>query len=369
MRTLEDLRETLDRHAGDTPADGRLLPDVRGRAARLRRRRTITRGVALGAAVAVAAGVSPFVLRSPSPDPAPAAGRTVTRTPAQTSIALADGSPFMILNRESTATGQHVTVRNIGDVQAKHPGEAGLNPGGEVLAFEPGAFDPETLRKGTPVTIGAHQGWYVPQLHVGAENSNFDGSWVGWRDETGMWVLVGTLGPSKRDDLVAVARDVRIVEASDAIAPIRLGWVPPGLKIQWASGNPSKTGGFGASFKLGYDGEKGPDLSYFPRRDAVTALALQVGSQSPDWLNYQHELDGQKPEKINGAEVWYLPRPNGLFDSPEPGADMIVRFGGCVATLHVRDRAQITEADLDRMLQNATLGTCDDAEDWQPLLD
>ncbi|GIF11092.1 hypothetical protein [Actinoplanes teichomyceticus] len=366
-KTLDDLRDTLGRYAAQAPADAGLLPGVRTRAVRLRRRRTLIRTVALTAAIAVAAGVAPRL--APADGTPSASARAWYRTPGQTSITLRDNSPFMLLERTSTPRAQWAMVRNILDVRGSGPGAPGRNEGAEVLVFDPGAFDADELTKGTPVPIGDQRGWYVPSLHAGVKDSGFDGAAVGWHDRSGAWVLV--MGRS-RDDLVEVARDVRIVDGMDAVSPVTLGWVPPGLRIYRAGVDTSLPVRLSASFGLGYPGDREPDLTI----DRITGnpLPLQLDVTRLDrreWSNYEHELAGQAPKRINGADTWYLPRPNQVFTrrgSERDGADMVVRAGECMALLHVRDRAQITRADLERILANARFASCTDATGWRPLL-
>ncbi|KUL41139.1 hypothetical protein [Actinoplanes awajinensis] len=370
-RTLDDLRNTLDRHAGQTPPAGiTLLPAVRGRAAQLKRRRTVLGGAALVAAIAVTAGVAPLMVRTDAPVTATA--RAWSRTPEQTSVTLRAGSPFLLMGRKSTPTGQYATVRNILDVQSSRPGVEGRNEGADVLVFDPGAFDPARLQQGTPIAIGERRGWFVEDMHAGVPNSGFDGAFVGWQDSGGAWVLLMDRHADTPDDLIEVAKDLRIVDGMDAVSPVTLGWVPPGLRIYRADVDTSRPAGSSASFGLGHAADRKPDLVYFESTRDALPLELQITRSAPkEWSNYQHELEGRAPKKINGADSWYLPRPNSLFGSAasQPaGADMVVRAGECMMLVHVRDRAQITEADLDRMLAGATFGSCTDSSGWKRLL-
>ncbi|GAA2692495.1 hypothetical protein [Actinoplanes palleronii] len=369
-RTLDELRDTLDRHAGQAPpADITLLPAVRGRAAQLRRRRTVLGGAALVAAIAVTAGITPLIVRTDAPVTATA--RAWSRTPEQTSITLRAGSPFLLLDRKSTPTGQFVRVRNLQDVKSARPGVKGRNEGADVLSFDPGAFDPAELQKGTPVTIGDRHGWFARDMHAGVPDSGFDGSFVGWRDSSGVWVLVMNRSAETPDGLVEVARDIRVVDGMDAVSPMTLGWVPPGLQIYRADVNTSRIGGLSASFGLGYATDRKPDLLWFDSVREALPFELQLTRLAPqEWSNYQRELQGHPPVKMNGADTWYLPRPNTLFatQGQDGGADMVVRFGDCMGLVHVRDRQQITEADLNRLVASATFGSCTNASGWKRLL-
>jgi hypothetical protein len=364
MTTLNDLRETLDQHAGQAAVDAALLPDVRVRAARLRRRRRMLHGTVLVAAVVVAAVTIPWAVRSAQP--APVAGHTATPKLWQTDITLREGSKYRIMLRQSDTVAQLVQVHGKGDGDAV-----------QVLAVDPGAFDPAALRRGEPVGIGGPQAWYLASYTLDPDGSQvgglvsglMSGPVIGWKDAaTGAWVLVVGFSPTKETGLVEVARDVRLAGSVEPLSPVSFGWAPTGLTMVQTNahigpGVPS------ASFGFGFGGERGAVGILAFKNVLPFRFDTTLKDKNADWSNFEHELAGMTPKVINGAQTWYLPEPNKIFTTSAPeGADMVIAVGNCQISVHVSDRNRINEADLDRMLGSATFGDCADASGWRPPL-
>ena len=200
---------------------------------------------------------------------------------------------------------QSDTVAQLVQVHGKGDGDAV-----QVLALDPAA-----LRRGEPVGIGGPKAWYLANYTPDLDGIPVSGPVIGWKDAaTGAWVLVAGHSAKLRAGLVEVARDVRLAGNIEPVSPVSFAWVPPGLKTM-------------------------------------------------------HDLAGMTSKVINGAQTWYLPRPNRLFVlSPAEGADMVIAAGNCQITVHVSDRTRISEADLDRMVGSATFGDCADASGWRPPL-
>ncbi|MEV6843532.1 hypothetical protein [Actinoplanes sp. NPDC051411] len=356
MTTLDDLRETLDQHAGQVPLDAALLPDVRTRAAGLRRRRRMLHGTALVVALVMAAVTIPWAVRSAQRTPV--AGHSVAPTLWQTGITLREGSKYQIRIRQSDTVAQYVQVHGKGDGDAV-----------EVLALDAGAFDPAALRRGEPVAIGGPQAWYVASYTPEVAGISVIGPVIGWKDAaTGAWVLVIGYSEKKKAGMVEVARDVRLAGNVEEVSPVSFGWVPPELRavqtdVDTGPGVPS------ASFGLGYGGEQGAVGILAFRNVLPFRFEATLKVEDKDWSNFERDLAGRTPKVINGAQTWYLPGPNKIFTpTPNEGADMVVAAGNCQIGMHVTDRNRITEADLDRMLGSATFGDCANASGWRPAL-
>lgn len=356
MTTLDELRETLEDHAGPAPADAGLMPGVRARAARLRRRRRTQHGTALVVAIVVAAVTIPWAVRSTqhTPVPGPAAAPALW----QAGIALRDGSKYQIMVRQGDTVAQFVQVHGKGD-----------GDGVQVLAFKPGAFDPAALRRGEPMAIGGTPAWYVSRYTADLPGFPLMGPVLGWKDAaTGSWVLVIGFSPMKEAGMIEVARDVRLGGNVEPLSPVTFGWSPPGLGMvqSYVDTGP---GASAVSFGFGFGGEQGSvGITAFK---TVLPFRFEASLKDPakDWNNYEHDLKGLTPKIINGAQAWYLPGPNRLYSLSGPGTgDMVVAAGNCQITLHVSDKDRITEADLERMLGSATFGDCASATGWRPPL-
>jgi hypothetical protein len=356
MNTLDDLRETLDRHAAPMPVEAGLLPEVRTRAARLRRRRRLRHGTVLLVAVVVAAVTIPWAIRAEQP--APATGNTTTRKLWKTDITLRQGSKYQITVRQSNTVAQNVQVHGKGDGDAVR-----------VLAVDPDAFNPAALRRGEPVGIGGPQAWYIADYTAEPAGVTVSGPVIGWKDRaTGAWVLVIGFSAKMKAGLVEVARDVRLTGSAKPVSPVSFRWAPPGLRMVQTSldtgpGVPS------AGFGFGFGGERGAIGLLAFKNVLPFRFDATDREKNKDWSNFEHDLKDVTPRVINGARTWYLPSPNWIFvTSPPRGADMVVAAGNCQINLHVSDRNRISEAQLDRMIGSATFGDCEDATGWRPPL-
>lgn len=368
MRNLTDLRETLETHAGEAPDGTDLVPRARAGAVRIRRRRRALQGAAAAAAVAAVVVAAPLAVR-PSPGGIPSGAESAPyRTPSRLSVGVVPGSDFTVTIRGSDGSRQFAQVRSSADVRADRPGVPGRNSGADVLAYDPGTFDPTALRRGERVTVSGREGWYVPNLTTGGSvpgqvyRLTSDGPAVGWQDGSGVWVVVRrhSVGPETRSELVEVAEDIRLDPPHEARAPFRFGWVPDGLPVTYVqlADDPARDlyaqFGFGAAV---------PPEAGDPPVAVVPLMVRAVPSTNPDsWIR----ADLPAPTPIGGHDTWYLPRPNDLFVGPETGADLLVDAGSCIVYLQVRDRTQVNRAELTRMVENATFGSCTDPAGWLP---
>ncbi|GAA2510795.1 hypothetical protein [Winogradskya humida] len=372
MNTLEELRLTLERHAGGPEDSAGIAQGAEARAGSIRRRRRVA-GSAVAAVLVVAAAVGVPVAvgrKSSEPPPPSSVVKPHYRDASQLSVAMADGSPFALTNRGGDGVGQFASIRNRGDITSPRPGEAGLNAGAELLAYNPGEFDPAKLKQGEQVTVAGHPAWFSTALTFAASNVVPEGIYptIGWEESSGVWVLVYTSDDGwqgheagKKAQLTEVADDVRLPAVTGVRTPFQFGWVPQGLPVSYVSIRDLP--GIDPDARIGF-GKSG----YPTMQDLASGWPLSVTSTpdtNRDWPTIKADLGS--PATIGGRNVWYVPRPSTLNSSGSPtGADLVVETGNCLVYLSVPERDVIGERDLKRMATEMTVSSCTDAKSWKP---
>lgn len=371
MNTLEELRLTLERHAGGPEDSVGIAQGAEVRAGSIRRRRRVA-GSAVAAVLVVAAAVGvPVAVGRKSSEPPPASVvKPHYRDASQLSVAMVAGSQFALTNRGGDGVGQFATIRNVGDIRSPRPGEAGVNGGAELLAYNPGEYDPARLKQGEQVTVAGHPAWFSTALTFTASNVVPEGVYpaVGWEESSGVWVLVYTSDDGwwgheaeKKAELSEVAGDVRLPGVQDVGTPVQFGWVPQGLPVSYVSIRDLP--GIDPDARIGFGKSVYPTM-----QDLASGWALSVTATpdtNRDWPTVKADLGA--PETIGGRNVWYVPRPSPLNSSGSPtGADLVVETGNCLVYLSVPERDVIGEQDLKRMATEMTVGSCTDAKGWKP---
>ena len=362
MRSVEDLRRTLENHTGGPQEAAGVLEGAQARAGRIRRRRRVAGSAAAAVAVAVAALGVPLAVRQ-SERSAPAAVVTPApfhREASQLTIDLVAGSRFLVVQRRAEPGRQSALVRDAAQTRAERPEDVPGNPGFDLVVHDPGAFDATPLRRGQEVTVAGRTGWYVQEM---PDDYGDRRPAVGWEQDGGVWVIAygDKPGVPARDALIDAAGDVRLQPPSEARTPVQFGWVPGGLPVTHVDLRDEPT--LEPSAEIGF----GDGAAPAPRgaRTDLPLLVLALPVANRDWTTtIRSQL--AEPRRVGGHDTWYLPQPNGLFGGPATGSTTIVDAGACNVTITVRDRMRITEADVMRLVERATFGDCADVAGWKP---
>ncbi|MCO8273840.1 hypothetical protein M1L60_24900 [Actinoplanes sp. TRM 88003] len=369
MTSLDELKSTLEQRAGLAPDPSGLVEQARAGAVRLRRRNRIRAVAAAVVAVGLVVGV-PSVVRSfaSEPPPNPAGPMTYYREPSQLTLELApDDIHFTML---------HGTLGKTQFLLARGLKNGGGGAGGTVAAHDPGTFDPTRLRRGEPVTVQGRPGFYVDRLDPPAPaSSGPDGgpgaAWrvgaaVGWQDPSGVWVTV--YEANSRASILRLAEAVRLTSPRTARTPLHFGWVPRDLPVSYVSSR--DVAEYGVEAHVGFGGPAqlpGPQSDPFfdlPYETPLTITALSMEGIMTAW----GEDYAQRPMRpINGHKTWYAEGQAGPMNVGD-GSVMMIDAGSCAITVVVKDRQAIPEADVVRMVENMTIGTCEDITDWTPVV-
>jgi hypothetical protein len=283
--------------------------------------RWIRRGPAIVAAAVVAAGA--LLVLGHHPAPAPASPAWFGRLPAERTLVLGPGSGFMIDAYATDTTRQQLSVSD-----PDLPGDQGS---AEIWAYDPGTFDAGSVPRDRLVQFGGHDAWYV----------SHPTPMLAWRGTSGVWVTV--TGAVDRAALVRLARAVRLNPPTPVVGPVGLTWLPAGLSLTYARiGGGTSAETFTARGRRSYDVR----LSTYP----VT---------SNEWTNGTLGL-GAPGTTVAGHGAWYVEDPR--------GSQLLLEVRSCGVRVQVSDPGRVPRDALDRMIAGATIGSCDDAGDWPPLL-
>ena len=282
-------------------------------------------------AIVAAAALAVGMLLAPGQEatPAPAGPSPAVRTPRERTLGLAPGSGFVTEAYATDTTRQQLTVRA--------PRADGDPAYAQVTAYEPGAFEPESLSRGALVLVGGHSAWYGNDAWHGTNPVPT----VAWRTTYGTWVSV--TGTGDRSTLFRLARAVRLHPPVPVAAPVGLTWLPTGLAL--------------ASAQIG-DGKYAATFTARRRRTYDLRLSAYPVT-SDDWTNGTLGL-GAPSHTVAGYNAWYSEKSN--------SSQLLVEAGRCGVRIQVSDATRLPLSVLDRMLRVATIGSCDGFGDWPPIL-
>ncbi|MCU7728308.1 hypothetical protein ODJ79_31730, partial [Actinoplanes sp. KI2] len=254
MTSLDELRSTLEQHAGLAPDAAGLVEQAQAGAVRLRRRSRVRAVAAAVVAVALVVG-APFVVRWPAtePPPNPAGPMTYYREPFELTLELAPGPAYFTMAHGTQGKTQFLVARTIGTPKD--------DSGGTIEAHDPGTFDPTRLRRGEQVTVHGHPAFYVQNLDPPAPVASGPGASlyrigaaVGWQDTSGAWVIV--YDGTSRAAMLRLAESVRLTPPRTARAPVRFGWVPGDLPVTYTESR--DIAAYGVSAEIGFGTPAGP---------------------------------------------------------------------------------------------------------------
>jgi hypothetical protein len=372
VTTLDELRSTLEQHAGLAPDATGLVEQAQAGAARLRRRNRVRAVAAAVVAVALVVG-APSVARlyASEPPPNPAGPMTYYREPFQLTLDLAPDPVYFTMTHGTEGKTQFLVARPIGTRQDDF--------GGTIEAHDPGTFDPTRLLRGERVTVHGHPAFYVENLDppapvasasaaVSGSGASLDriGASVGWQDTSGAWVTVSD--GANRAEMLRLAESVRLTPPRTARAPVRFGWVPGDLPVTYTESRDVAANGVSAD--IGFGTPAGPPAHgaglffMIPPSTPLSVTALPMDGIMTAW---GEDYADRPMRRIAGHRTWYIEGKGGNF-SNRGGSHLLIEAGSCGITIMVEDRARIPFPALERMVENMTFGGCDDTSDWLPII-
>ena len=300
-----------------------------------------------------------------APPAAPAiANPAPARAPLQQTLEVDPTSGYAAVARASDAGRQALTAQNL----AFSNGGKGQY-GGEVTAYDPGAFDPVRLRRNaTQLTVRDHQASFVPDFAFPAAGSGdsrpYHTDVLGWQDPSGIWVLVyAAPGASlPRDELLRFAAAVTVGPPRDLRAPFRLGPLPDGLTATYVRSVDIQSDDLNAAtVGLSAAGRRPSGGAVYDAVPPGVALAITAAVPGKDAPDTPGDL------KVAGHDAWYTTGTNPL-SAPGAGGKLTVATGQCLVTVEAADRKRTPRADLQRMVAAMTIGDCRDPDTWIPPL-
>jgi hypothetical protein len=229
--------------------------------------------------------------------------------------------------------------------------------GGEVTAFPPGMLDERQFG-------GAEQvddSWYLPTFafagHTAGDAETWRGPAVGRRDPSGTWIVVyadteradGRIG---RADLLRLAAAVTLGPARDLRLPLRFGAaLPKGLQLTYVRSPDHRIDRRQAAVGFSAAARRPSGAAVYAGLPPELDVALLTGARDAKWEQTRGTLTGQTT--VADLPAWY-----------EPGKRLTVEAERCVVTVE----SALPRADLDRLVENLTIGDCADPESWIPPL-
>ncbi|GAA3277297.1 hypothetical protein Dvina_31875 [Dactylosporangium vinaceum] len=329
MNGIDVLRESLDEHADLASGGAGLLDDVTTGAARLRRRRRITAAAAGVLVLAVVATLAAGQFARPTLTPA----APYSRGMLQLGASVAAGSGFELQGYVTSADVQRLVLGQ--QVQAE--------------VHDPGTYDPSTLAGAERIGLGNGATGFALPVFTAKDAPGTAVAAVARRDATGAWIIA--YGKVPQDLLVKAAVAVQIGPPRDVRAPLRLGFVPDGLRAVSVDSRPADV------------------LTILSFQDADHRLVLWAMSQLGQ--NVQFAALFGPPVPIAGHDTWYITKENSDWfgDNDTSAAALVVQYEpGCSLTLRTPDARTVTRAMLEQMARETRFGSCTDRSTWTTLL-
>ena len=353
MNTLDDLRRSLDGRVTRTSDGHGLVQAAREGATRIRRRRRIAGAAAAACLVVVAAAVVPVVVaRQRADHPAVVANPAPYRLPGQVTLGFA-GSKYFPISQSTNGTVQRLALRNR-DTSVIH------DYGGEVLAYDPGTYDPALLLRGERTTVSGHDAWLVADYRFASSEETTPV--LGWQDPSGVWVLTYRFGTKlDRADLITFASAIRIGPPRPLTTPFQLASGPGGLPLTVVMVGGGPHGYRDATVAFGTrNANVESEYADIPPK-APMMVSATVSGDNLDLPMTKGELTRIAP--IAGHPAWYGAG-NGRVGAPVGGGHLLIEAGACTVQFISADSTKIGRDDLTAMAAAATYADCSDPSTW-----
>jgi hypothetical protein len=368
MTGIDEIVNTIEVRAAGASDGAGMTERVQAAAARIRRRRRVTAVVATAAVVVAAAAAIPVTARLRADPGLPAA--THYRDPGQLTAAAAEGSAY------SWRVGVN------GSLQWMSPSQGGSRGStccaATVRVYDPGSYDATELKNGDEVEVGGHRAWYGT-THITAPTeppeidydgtADFEVATLGWQDASGAWVTVvnGQDAPPQflvkgrelRDQMFAIAADVRLTAPRDTLVPMHFPAIPGNLPVSFAYAD-TRDYDSGQQATLGFGGSTGVPLLYLggsstTGADAPLEISAWTTTLTP-WTELMNNR-GYQATTIAGHPARYRAGKDG-------GSLLLVDTGSCGIEVKVAQTRRITLDDLNAMFTGATFDRCDSTATW-----
>lgn len=310
----------------------------------------IVAALAAGAAVAVMGALKLTEGDGPTAEPVRAADPG--RRPWQVTLTVDQTAGYVTTAGVIDGGRQTLTVQNLA-----LGGEPDGSYGGEVTSFPPGLLDERQF-------TGAEQvddSWYLPTFafagHTAGDTETWRGPAVGRRDPSGTWIVVyadteRTGDQFGRADLLRLAKAVTFGPPRDLRLPLRFGSaLPKGLQLTYVRSPDHRIDRRQAAVGFSAASRRPSGAALYTGLPPELDVALLTAARDADWEKTRGTLTGET--KVAGLTAWY-----------EPGKRLTVEAERCIVTVE----SALPRADLDRLVENLTIGDCADPESWIPPL-
>jgi len=325
------------------------------RGTHIRRRGRVVATLIVAALVAGVAVVTVGVLRMVSDTDAtaaPAAPADSGRRPWQVTLDVDQTAGYVVTAGITDGARQTLTVQNLG-----LGADADGTYGGEVTAFPPGTLDERQFSTAERI----NDSWYLATFtfagHTTGDTAPWNGPALGRRDPSGTWIVVyadtdradGKIG---RPDLLRLAAASRLGPARDLRLPLRLGpALPKGLQLTYVRSPDHRIDRRQAAVGFSAPARKPSGAAIYTGLPPDLDVAVLTGARDAKWTQTRATLTGET--KVAGLPAWY-----------EPGARLVVEAERCVVTVE----SALSRTELDRLVENLTIGDCADPDSWIPPL-
>ncbi|MEU7908221.1 hypothetical protein [Actinoplanes sp. NPDC049118] len=312
--------------------------------------------LAVVALVACAAAVAIGVIRMRDDDEAPArpAVADAGRRPWQLTLDLDPTAGYLVTSGVSDGRRQSLTVQDLA-----FSGRQDGVYGGEVTAFPPGTLDEGQFSAGERVNGAFYLPGFVFPEHTAGDAKPWRTPAVGRPDPSGLWVVVyadpalATAGAAvDRAGLLRLASAARIGPPRDLRMPVRLGaGLPAGLQLTYVRSPDHQIDRRPSAIGLSAPTRRPTGAGVYAQVPQGLDLTVLIAPRDAEWDRRRATLTGAT--RSGGLEAWY-----------DEGRRLTVQAERCVVTIE----ATLPRAELDRLVEQMTIGDCADPDSWIPPL-
>ncbi|GAA3917824.1 hypothetical protein [Actinoplanes auranticolor] len=274
------------------------------------------------------------------------------RRPWQVTLDVDETSGYVVTASVTDGDRQTLTVQNLG----LGDGPDGTY-GGEVTAFSPGTLDESQFRKAEQIDDFRYLTAFSFAGHTTGETEPWQTPAVGRRDPSGTWIVVyadraRAEGRIARSDLLKLAAAVTLGSPRDLRLPLRLGVaLPKGLQLTYVRSPDHRIdrGQAAAGFSTVSRAPSG--AAVYTGLPGGLEVAVLTEARDAAWADKRATLTGRT--QVGKLPAWY-----------EPRGRLIVEAEHCVVTVE----SLFPRPELDRMIEDLTIGDCADPDSWIPPL-